>query len=114
MSRLNRSAVRLVSLSPLALAVALGSASAAVRSDLHEQSVALINSQYKLAVAATGRPAQANVRHAELIDLDPESSLDLLSSVRDANGTVNYRYQQSFRGIPVFGEQVVVSEERRR
>nr|WP_255595725.1 M4 family metallopeptidase [Lysobacter sp. BMK333-48F3] len=34
-----------------------------------------------------------------------------LKSSQDGNGARNYRYQQTFRGVPVFGEHVVVSED---
>ena len=98
----------LLALSPLALALAMASAHAANRSDLHQQDVSLLNSQYK--AAAAGRmPAQAKDRHAEMLGLDSESDLRILTQDRDADGTQHVRYQQTFRGIPVFGEQVIVS-----
>ena len=97
----------LLALSPLTLALAMASASAATRTDLHQQNVSLLNSQYKLAAGAL--PAQAKDRHAEMLGLDAESDLRVLTQDRDADGTVHVRYQQTFRGIPVFGEQVIVS-----
>ena len=36
----------------------------------------------------------------------------MLTHNKDADGTNHYRYQQTFRGIPVFGEQVIVSEDK--
>jgi Zn-dependent metalloprotease/PKD repeat protein len=99
----------LLALSPLALALAMASASAATRSDLHDQNVSLLNSQYKLAAVAAGLPAKASDRHAELLGLDPESALVVLTESKDADGTSHVRYQQTFRGIPIFGEQVIVS-----
>ena len=30
----------------------------------------------------------------------------------DSDGTVHYRYQQTFRGVPIFGEHVIVSEDK--
>ena len=47
----NRRSLSLLALSPLALALAVASAQAATRSDLHNQNVSLLNSQYKLAAA---------------------------------------------------------------
>ncbi|ATE74642.1 peptidase M4 family protein [Lysobacter capsici] len=78
---------------------------------MHGQDVAKLNQQYQSAVAKSGVAAKANVRHAELISLDAESGLSQIKSSQDANGTRNYRYQQTFRGVPVFGEHVVVSED---
>ena len=46
-----------------------------------------------------------------LIALDAESSLTQLKSSVEADGSRNYRYQQTFRGIPVFGEHVIVRED---
>ena len=97
----------LLALSPLTLALAMVSANAATRTDLHNQNVSLLNSQYKLAAGAL--PAQAKDRHAEMLGLDAESDLVVLTQARDADGTQHLRYQQTFRGIPVWGEQVIVS-----
>lgn len=45
-----------------------------------------------------------------MLALEPESDLSILNVKHDRNGTKHYRYQQTFRGVPIFGEQVVVSE----
>ena len=97
----------LLALSPLTLALAMVSANAATRTDLHQQNVSLLNSQYKLAAGAM--PANAKDRHAEMLGLDTESDLVVLTQSRDADGTRHVRYQQTFRGVPVWGEQVIVS-----
>ncbi|MBP8080740.1 MAG: M4 family metallopeptidase [Arenimonas sp.] len=107
----NRRSLQLITLSPLTLALAMVSAQAATRVDLHSQNVALLNSQYKLA-AATGAPTKASDRHAEMLGLDSDSSLQVLTHNTDPNGTQHYRYQQSFRGFPIWGEQVIVSEDK--
>ncbi|MFC3552052.1 M4 family metallopeptidase [Lysobacter cavernae] len=101
----------LVALSPLALAVTLVPAQAATRVDLHQQDVAQLNRQYRAASAAVGTPTVARDRHAELLAMEPESRLTELKSRRSSNGVRNYRYQQTFRDVPIFGEQVVVSED---
>ncbi len=108
----NRRSLQLITLSPLTLALAMVSAQAATRVDLHSQNVALLNSQYKLAATSTGAPAKAKDRHAEMLGMDSESDLQVLTSARDADGTNHYRYQQTFRGVPIWGEQVIVSEDK--
>ena len=108
----NRRSLQLVALSPLALALAMASASAATRVDLHSQNVSLLNSQYKLAAVATGVAAKPTDRHAEMLGLDSESRLQVLTTSKDKDGTNHYRYQQTFRGVPIFGEQVIVSEDK--
>lgn len=98
--------------SSLALAIAVGTASAAQRPDLHVQDVQSINQQYAKVAATLGANPQAESRHAEMLGLDASSKLQVLESSTDADGTTHYRYQQMFRGVPVFGEQVVVSEAK--
>jgi len=101
---------------PLAVATVLflsaSAAEAAQRSPLHGTDLAALNHQYKLATQSAGAPADAATRHAELLGLDAESALSVINHRVDADGTHYYRYQQTFRGIPIFGEQVVVSEGR--
>jgi Zn-dependent metalloprotease len=99
-------------LSPLAFAFAAMSAQAAHRVDLQKQDVAQVYRQYKAATQRLGVPAQSADRHAELLSLDADSGLKLLNSAVDRDGSRHYRYQQTFRGIPVFGEQVIVSERK--
>jgi len=92
------------------LALTAGAASAADRIDLHRQDIQQFNAQYQSAVAKSGVAAMAHERHEQLLQLDPESRLVLLNRNTD-HGVRNTRYQQTFRGIPVFGEQVIVSED---
>jgi len=91
-----------------ALGLAAGAATAADRIDLHRQDIHQLGAQYK--AANNGVAAMAHERHEQLLQLDPESRLVLLNRNTD-HGVRNTRYQQTFRGIPVFGEQVVVSED---
>ncbi len=107
--RNTRQRLTLLALSPLALALSVASAQAANRVDLHGKDLSQLNNQYQ--AAARGLAAQANARdrHAELIGLDQDSELRLLRSRKDGDSTV-YRYQQTFRGVPVFGEHVIVRE----
>ncbi len=105
-SRVRRIAV----LTPLAFAMAVVSAQAATRVDLHGANLAQLKQQYSQGIAANGTPAMAHTRHEQLLRLDPESRLVLMNR-HDSHGVRNTRYQQTFRGIPVWGEQVIVSED---
>src|SRR5690606_37570868 len=78
---------------------------------LHQQDVSAINSQYARASIAVGVSKQASVRHAEMLGLGPDSALSVISSHTGANGVRNTRYVQTFRGVPVYGEHVIVSED---
>jgi len=102
----------LVALTPLALAFAALSAQAATRVDLHALNVAQVNHQYAAASSHLGVAAQASQKHAEMLGLDANSSLHVLATSTDSDGTRHYRYQQMFRGVPVFGEHVIVSEDK--
>ena len=83
----------------------------ATRADLHGQHR---QSQPRAYQAATWlRPAAStSERHAEFLGRMLESTLSPIGSAKDADGPHHYRYQQNFRGIPVWGEHVVVSETR--
>jgi pseudolysin/vibriolysin len=102
----------LVALTPLAFALVAMSAQAANRVELHQLNVAQVNHQYMAASAHLGAASLPGQRHAEMLGMDANSSLHVLSTSRDSDGTVHYRYQQTFRGIPVFGEHVIVSEDK--
>jgi pseudolysin/vibriolysin len=107
----NSRSLYLMALSPLVVALAAGSAGAATRTDLHKVSVAKLGQQYKAATATLGVAAVAKDRHAELLGIDSLSTLSQIGFVQDRDGTKHYRYQQSFRGVPVFGESIVVTEK---
>ena len=102
--------LNLIALTPLAFALVCTPALAASRIDLHQQDAKRLEAQYRAATARSGVAAKANDRHAEMLALEPESSLQLIRTT--GSGSVkNHRYQQTFRGLPVFGEQVIVSED---
>ena len=112
MIRSNQNVLRLHQLAAAtALLLAGTTAHAAARTDLHQADLAQVNHQYRLATQgmASVKPEQ---RHAELVGLDSESRLTVLTHRVDKDGTNHYRYQQTFRGIPIFGEQIIVSEGR--
>ena len=94
-----------------ALVLAAGAADAAQRVDLHQRNVNQLNQQYRAATASVGASADAGARHAELLALDTQSTLKAVAIKADRDGARHYRYQQSYRGVPIFGEQVVVSED---
>lgn len=87
------------------LFLAAGTASAASHVDLHLQDVGALRQQSAALTAPVG-PA----RHARALGLDADSGLLLLDRVSD-RGVHNHRYQQTFRGLPIFGEHVIVNED---
>ncbi len=99
-----------VALSPLFLAMFAASASAATVVDVHGHDTKVLNSTYAGAVAGMGTAGKVNERHAEMLGLESQSALEQIGVVADADGTRHFRYQQTFRGIPVWGEHVVVTE----
>ncbi len=103
---------RFVVLMPLAFAMAVVSAQAATRVDLHQASLAQLKQHYAQGIAASGAASMAHTRHEQLLQLDPQSRLVLMNR-HDSHGVRNTRYQQTFRGIPVWGEQVIVSQDDR-
>ena len=101
----------LLAVSPLALALTALSAQAANRVDLHQKNVAQINQQYATATASrVGIAAEPRDRHAEMLGMNADSGLKVLKSTQE-RGKRHVRYQQTFRGLPIFGEDIVVSED---
>ena len=100
---------------PRALAVAVTlcclapAAMAAGRMDLQTANLAQMQARYSSFVSANGVPSMAHTRHERLLNMDSESRL-LLSKRHSDFGKRNTRYEQTFRGIPVYGENVIVSE----
>jgi vibriolysin len=92
-----------------ALALFATGASAAGRADLHREDMFRVK-QNNAAIAASGAADMIHTRHEQALGLDADSRLFLLDR-KTTNGVRNYRYQQSFRGLPIFGEHVVVSED---
>ena len=106
---------KLSGLRPHALAIAVTlcciapPAMAAGRQDLQNANLAQMQARYSSFVAANGTPGMAHARHERLLNMDSESNL-LLARRHSDFGKRNTRYQQTFRGIPVYGESVIVSE----
>ncbi|TQD41744.1 M4 family metallopeptidase, partial [Marilutibacter aestuarii] len=102
---------RTLAMTTLALTLSIATAQAAERVDLHALDLEQLNQQYSAASATLGTPARAIDRHAELVGLEQDSGLRLLRAHTDRDGSRHYRYQQTFQGLPVFGENVIVSEK---
>ena len=92
-----------------ALALVTTGASAAGRTDLHREDMVRVK-QSNAAIAASGTVGMAHSRHAQALGLDADSRLFLLDRKTDS-GVRNHRYQQTFRGLPIFGEHVIVNED---
>jgi len=110
----NQSSSKALRLHQLAVATAMflagSAAEAATQADLHRTDLAQLNQQYRLATQVVGVSKLASERHAEALGFDNESKLQVLTHREDRKGTHYYRYQQTFRGVPIWGKQVVVSE----
>ncbi len=98
---------------PLAIATATilvaGGASAAVRTDLHQNDLSRVK-QSNAAIAAADAAAMVHTRHEQALGLDADSRLQLIDRKTD-RGVRNHRYQQTFRGLPIFGEHFFVNED---
>ena len=102
-------------LNSLAAAIALSlvatGAQAAGKMDLQKQDLNKLKQQYNASVAAKGGVApMTHGRHAQFIGAGADTHL-LMKVQRKDPGVRNYRYTQTFRGIPIFGEGLVVSED---
>ncbi|TXI51349.1 MAG: hypothetical protein E6Q50_01330 [Lysobacter sp.] len=114
--RENRAVKRHLQTNTLAVATTLAligfaasTASAAQRTDLNRADIAGI-ARENAAVAKAGLADTVHARHARSLGLDAESRLVLLAR-KESLGVRNHRYVQTFRGLPIFGEHVVVNED---
>ena len=94
----------------VALSLAATGAQAATKSDLHKSDVAKLKQSYQMRTAAAGQADMAHRRHAEFMAAGADTTL-LMRTKRGSRGVTNYRYRQAHRGVPIFGEDVVVSED---
>lgn len=94
----------------ITLSLVATGAQAAGKVDLHKRDVAQLKQQYQSTIAARGVANMAHARHAQFMGADASSTL-LMRAQRADHGVRNYRYDQTWRGIPIFGEGVVVSED---
>ena len=82
---------------------------AARMENIHDHSLHDIRKEHGPTIATLDAQSKAR-RHAEMLSLDADSSLTLLTSDKD-RGKNFYRYQQTFRGIPVYGASIALSED---
>lgn len=86
------------------------SASAADLVNVRGRNLQRINQTYG-ATASSSNAARSTIqRHAEMLALEPGAALELINSSQDQVGR-HYRYQQTFLGVPLYGVQVVISEQ---
>lgn len=106
---MNRSRTHLLGTAIL-LALAAGSAQAADRIDLLQRNVPQLRQQYQALTAGKGVATMVHRRHEQFLGLNADNTLLMKNAIAD-HGVRNYRYDQAWRGIPVFGQGVVVSED---
>ncbi|WP_275114555.1 M4 family metallopeptidase [Thermomonas paludicola] len=93
------------------LSLAAAGAQAADRSDLHQRNINQLRQQYSTTTATQGVATMAHRRHEQFLRADASETL-LMRATRQDRGIRNYRYDQAWRGIPIFGQGIVVSEDR--
>lgn len=76
--------------------------------EIHNRNIREINKHYRPVAVRSLDQSKVAAHHAGMLALDSDSSLVVLTKYEN-NGGVNYRYQQTYRGVPIYGEQVVVS-----
>jgi len=113
-SPVNRSRTIKALSAAIALSLVAAGAQAATRTDLHQRDMNQARQQYQSFVASHGQTAvsRANRRHAAFMGAGASTNLMMRANRQLDNGVRNYRYDQTWRGIPVFGENLVVSEDR--
>jgi len=92
------------------LALAAGSAQAADRIDLLQRDVGQLRQQYQSVIAGQGVASMAHRRHEQFLGMSANDTLLMKNAIAD-HGVRNYRYDQAWRGIPIFGQGIVVSED---
>jgi len=91
-------------------ALAASGAEAANRVDLHQRNVNQLRQQYQSVTAKQGVATMANRRHAQFMNAGANDTF-LMRATRQDRGVRNYRYDQAWRGIPIYGQGVAVSED---
>lgn len=94
----------------IVLSLATVGAQAATKVDLHQRNLQQLRTQYQSLTAKQGVAAVANRRHAAFMNASADTTL-LMKAARADRGVRNYRYNQAWKGIPLFGQGVVVSED---
>jgi Zn-dependent metalloprotease len=94
----------------IALSLVATGAQAAGKVDLQKRDVAQLKQQYQSRIASQGIADMAHRRHAQFMAAETGTTL-LMRKQRADRGVRNYRYDQAWRGIPILGQDVVVSED---
>ncbi|WP_374608524.1 M4 family metallopeptidase [Thermomonas sp.] len=94
----------------IALSLVATGAQAAGKVDLQKRDVAQLKQQYQSRIATQGVADMAHRRHAQFMAAGADTTL-LMRKQRADRGVRNYRYDQVWRGIPILGQDVVVSED---
>ena len=94
----------------IALSLVATGAQAAGKVDLQKRDVAQLKQQYQSRIATQGVAGMAHRRHAQFMAAGADTTL-LMRKQRADRGVRNYRYDQAWRGIPILGQDVVVSED---
>jgi vibriolysin len=69
----------------------------------------LRNDTNRLAIAAQSSPSLMSTNTAQFVGLGTDESLQIRKSILDADGSSTIRYQQLYKGVPVLGDDVVIS-----
>ena len=89
--------------------LAASSSGAAEVERIHGRNVDALSRSIQPIGGIQKRSPQNAQRHATGVGLDQEDALQLLHYFEDSTGSY-YRYRQTHRGIPIFGQQVIVAE----
>lgn len=92
------------------LSLASAGAQAASKADLYQRNINQLRSQYQTVAAKQGVATMANRRHAQFMRAGVDSTL-LMTAAKSGRGVHNYRYNQAWKGIPIYGQGIVVSED---
>lgn len=63
----------------------------------------------QLAIAAQSSPSMITTNTAQFIGLGSDESLQIRKNIFDSDGSSTIRYQQMYKGIPILGDDVVIS-----
>jgi vibriolysin len=63
----------------------------------------------QLAIAAQNSPSMITANTAQFVGLGADESLQIRKNIFDSDGSSTIRYQQMYKGIPILGDDVVIS-----
>ena len=99
-----------ISSAVLLAALIAGSAGAATRVDIQKLDARQLERDFATAVGGNTQAMAAPARHAGVLRMDPGSTLVVDRESIVAGGR-HFRYDQQFRGLPVFASGLVVSQD---